>query len=211
MREIKNKSTSVTYDQDEDVNNKLHKFQNICGTIRRNLKKKTRKGTELTFYKTIAVPVLMYGSEAWTIKKKDISRIQSAEIKFLRSVKGCTRMDRISNEIRTELEMYAIQDKITEYRIRWSAHLQRMDNSRLPKQALQYKPRGRDGQLMSEQETLLYPEVMMMMMMMKYKCAVIRRGMTFISSIIKACQMAQKLLVGTDIRIHMHNYYISLS
>jgi hypothetical protein len=29
-------------------------------------------------------------------KEKDISRIQSAEMKFLRSVKGCTRMDRIS-------------------------------------------------------------------------------------------------------------------
>jgi hypothetical protein len=71
-------------------------------------------------------------------------------------------MDHIRNEIRTELEMYAIQDKITEYGIRWSAHLQRMDNSRLPKQALLYKPRGRrDGQLMSEQETLLYLEVMM--------------------------------------------------
>jgi hypothetical protein len=60
--------------------------------------------------------------------------------------------------------MYVIQDKITKYRICWSAHLQRMDNSRLPKQALLYKPRvRRDGQLMSEQETLLYPEVMMMM------------------------------------------------
>jgi hypothetical protein len=92
----------------------------------------------------MAVPVLMYGSEAWTIKKKDISRIQSAEMKFLRSVKGCTRMDHIRNEeIRTDLEMYAIQDKITEYRIRWSSHLQRMDNSRLPKQAVLYKPRGR--------------------------------------------------------------------
>jgi hypothetical protein len=34
----------VTYDQDEDVNNKLHKFQNICGTIRRNLKKENKKG-----------------------------------------------------------------------------------------------------------------------------------------------------------------------
>jgi hypothetical protein len=33
----------VTYDQDEDVNNKLHKFQSICGTIRRNLKK-NKKG-----------------------------------------------------------------------------------------------------------------------------------------------------------------------
>jgi hypothetical protein len=92
----------------------------------------------------MAVPVLMYGSEARTIKKRDISRIQSAEMKFLRSVKGCTRMDHVRNEeIRTELDMYAIQDKITEYRIRWSAHLQRMDNSRLSKQALLYKPRGR--------------------------------------------------------------------
>jgi hypothetical protein len=92
----------------------------------------------------MAVPVLIYGSEAWAIKKKDITRIQSEEMKFLRSVKGCTRMDNIRNEeIRTELEMYAIQNKITEYRIRWSAHLQRMDNSRLPKQALLYKPRGK--------------------------------------------------------------------
>jgi hypothetical protein len=77
-------------------------------------------------------------------KENDISRIQSAEMKFLRSVKGCTRMDHIRNEeIRNELEMYAIQDKITEYRIRWSTHLQRMDNSRLPKQALLYKRRVR--------------------------------------------------------------------
>jgi hypothetical protein len=43
----------------------------------------------------MAVPVLMYGSEAWTIKKKDTSRIQSVEVKFLRSVKRCTRMDHI--------------------------------------------------------------------------------------------------------------------
>jgi hypothetical protein len=92
----------------------------------------------------MAVPVLMYGSEAWTIKKRDTSGIQSAEMKFLRSVKGCARMDHVRNEeIRTELEMYAIQDKITEYRIRWSAHLQKTDNSRFPKQALLYKSRGR--------------------------------------------------------------------
>jgi hypothetical protein len=34
----------VTYDQDEDVNNKLHKFQNICGTIMKNLEKENKKG-----------------------------------------------------------------------------------------------------------------------------------------------------------------------
>jgi hypothetical protein len=35
----------------------------------------------------MAVPVLMYGSESWTIKEKDISGIQSAEMKFLGSIK----------------------------------------------------------------------------------------------------------------------------
>jgi hypothetical protein len=43
-----------------------------------------------------------------------------------------------------------------------------MDNSRLPKQAQgeeeMWAVLGRDGQLMSEQETLLYLEVMMIMM-----------------------------------------------
>jgi hypothetical protein len=37
---------------------KLSKFQNICGVIARTLKKKTRKETNLKFYKIMAVPVI---------------------------------------------------------------------------------------------------------------------------------------------------------
>ncbi|KAJ4439494.1 hypothetical protein ANN_07618 [Periplaneta americana] len=134
----------ITYDYDKDVNIKTQRFQAICGTIARNLKKKTRKETQIKFYKTMAIPSLLYGCEAWTLKKNDINRIQSAEMKFLRGVKGCTRLDRYRNDdIRNELNLLPIIDKIKEYRIRWSNHLRRMDKERIPKQVLDYKPQGR--------------------------------------------------------------------
>jgi hypothetical protein len=86
------------------LNDKLSKFENICGVIARILKMKTRKETNLKFYKIMAVPVLLYDSETRTLRKRDWNRIQAAEMKCLRTVKGCTRLDQIRNEdIRNEL------------------------------------------------------------------------------------------------------------
>jgi hypothetical protein len=82
---------NVTHKYDEDLNDKLSKFQNICGVIARTLNMKTRKETNLKFYKIMTVPVLLYGSETWTPRKRDWNRIQAAEMKYLRTVKGCTR------------------------------------------------------------------------------------------------------------------------
>jgi hypothetical protein len=47
------------------LNDKLSKFQNICGVlvIAKTLKKKTKKETNLKFYKIMAVSVLLYGRE----------------------------------------------------------------------------------------------------------------------------------------------------
>jgi hypothetical protein len=45
----------------------------------------------------MAVPVLLYGSETWTLRKRDWNRIQAAEMKYLRTVKGCTGLDQIRN------------------------------------------------------------------------------------------------------------------
>jgi hypothetical protein len=46
----------VSYQYDNDVNIKLKKFQNICGTIQSSLRSKTRKDTRLKFYKVMATP-----------------------------------------------------------------------------------------------------------------------------------------------------------
>ena len=62
---------------------------------------------------------------------------------FLRSVKGYTRLDKISETIREELKISGIQDVRSKYKQNWVNHLGRMDNTRLPKHVLNYKPRGR--------------------------------------------------------------------
>jgi hypothetical protein len=46
----------------------------------------------------MAVPVLLYGSETWTSRKRDCNRTQAAEMKYLRTVKGCTKLDQTRNE-----------------------------------------------------------------------------------------------------------------
>ena len=73
-----------------------------------------------------------------------MTRLEDAEMRFLRSVKGYTRLDKIRSEvIRKELEISGIQDVRAKYKQNWINHLERMDNTRLPKHALNYKPRGR--------------------------------------------------------------------
>ena len=60
-------------------------------------------------------------------------------MRFLRSVKGYTRPDKISSDvIRKELEISGIQDVRAKYRQNWINRLERMDNTRLPKHALNY-------------------------------------------------------------------------
>ena len=77
----------TSYEYDNCIKNKLHKFQYICGTIRSMLKN-TRKDTRIKIFKAMAISTLLYGSETWILKKRDEAAIQSSEMKFQRSVKG---------------------------------------------------------------------------------------------------------------------------
>jgi hypothetical protein len=73
-----------------------------------------------------------------------MTRLEAAEMRFLRSVKEYTRLDKIRSEaIRKELETSGIQDVTARCKQNLINHLDRMDNTRLPKHALNIKPRGR--------------------------------------------------------------------
>ena len=66
----------------------------MCGTIRRPLKGKTQLSTQIIFYKMMAVPVLMYGSENWSLKRSDKRKIEAAGMRFLRPMAGYTLWDK---------------------------------------------------------------------------------------------------------------------
>jgi hypothetical protein len=46
---------------------------------------KALKKTRIKLYNTLALPVLLYGSETWTIKAKYARRISAAEMKYMRT------------------------------------------------------------------------------------------------------------------------------
>jgi len=106
--------------------------------------KENRTDTQMKFYKAVARPTLLYGSETWVTTKRDTTDLEAAEMRFLRIVKRHTKLDKIGSEIiRKELEIPGIQDVRTKYKQNWINHLQRMDNNRLSKHSFNYKSSGR--------------------------------------------------------------------
>jgi len=53
----------------------------------------------MKFYKVVARPTLLYGSKTWVAMLQDMTGLEVAEMRFLSSVKGYTRLDKIRSEI----------------------------------------------------------------------------------------------------------------
>jgi len=122
----------------------LPKFHNVVVGLKNKIHNFFLAKLLRVFYKVVARPSLLYGSETWVTMKRDMTRLEAAEMRFLRSVTGYTRLDKIRREvIKEELEISGILDVRLRYKQNWINHLERMDNTRLLKHALNYKPRGR--------------------------------------------------------------------
>jgi hypothetical protein len=56
--------------------------------------------------------MLTYASENWTISRSDKKKIESAEMKFLRSVAGYTLLNqKRSTDIRSELKIFNLTER----------------------------------------------------------------------------------------------------
>ena len=99
-------------------------------------------GTSSSFI--TAKTALKFGSEAWVLKKREEQRLEAAQMKFLRHLLGITKSDKEKNQcIREKTGAQRIVKEIKQYQKKWLQHVRRMDTNRLPKQALQYRPKGR--------------------------------------------------------------------
>jgi hypothetical protein len=88
--------------------------------------------------------VLIYGSEAWTIRKGNKRRLQAAEIKFTKKTVGFTIWDHKRNEeILKNLKVKSVSKFIQNYRVNWKNHTERMDSNRISNDLLSYRPHGK--------------------------------------------------------------------
>ena len=73
--------------------------------------KKALTKTSIKLYNTLALPVLLYGSETWTVKARDARRIRASEMKYIRRRAGYTWTDYKTNaQIAKELKITPILD-----------------------------------------------------------------------------------------------------
>ena len=89
---------SISYQFFNDVEFKLTKFLQLIRTIERTSFKKVRKKTVLKIYKTLVLPIFLYGSENWTLIALQRRRIEAAEMKLLRPLAGYTLYDHKTND-----------------------------------------------------------------------------------------------------------------
>jgi len=100
--------------------------------------------TKIAVFKTIFRPILTYGCENWVITENVRSRLQAAEMRFLRRAAGHTRWDRIPNsEIRTLFQIEPLLLFIERQQLRWLGHVLRMPYDRLVRSVFEAVPTGK--------------------------------------------------------------------
>ena len=72
-----------------------------------------------SFCQACARPVLLYRSETWPVKEKDLVRLHPTEMS----------MDRISSkDLLTKFDLLPVRRVVQHNRLRWFGHVVRMDN-----------------------------------------------------------------------------------
>ena len=135
---------NISYEKELDIDNELHNNLKITGILNNILGHKDSEENKIQLHNTLALLVLLYGSETWTIKARDARRITVAEMKYLTRTAGYIWTDYKTNvQIAKELKITPILDKLLEYKRNWIQHVNRMSLNRLPRVMKHYSPTGR--------------------------------------------------------------------
>ncbi|KAK3549572.1 hypothetical protein QTP86_004974 [Hemibagrus guttatus] len=108
------------------------------------VKKELSRKAKLSIYQSIYVPTLTYGHELWVMTERVRSRIQAAEMSFLRRVVGRSLRDRVRSSVtREELGVEPLLLYIERGQLRWLGHLFRMPPGHLPGEVFRACPTGK--------------------------------------------------------------------
>jgi len=141
----------ICYGGEWDIVNKLNNFVKITGTLNSVFRpQKPLKKTTIKLHNTLPLPVLLYGSETWTVKASDARRITAVEMKYMRRAAGYT-WDRLQNRCTNckGVKNNTILDKLLEYKRRWIQHVNKMPRNRLTTVMRQSCPTGRRNRVNS--------------------------------------------------------------
>ena len=127
-------------DVQKRINNGWGKWKSLTGVM---CDKKMPDRLKGKVYKTVIRPVMMYGSETWTLRKEEERMLEAAEMKMLRWSTGKTKLDKVKNEdTRAKMRVRKIEEKLLGQRMRWYGHVQRRDEDYVGKAAANITLKG---------------------------------------------------------------------
>ena len=117
-------------------------LRSLCRTV--GMKRELSQKAKLSTYQSFFIPTLTYGHEGWVMTKRTRSRIQAAEMGFLRRVAGVSLRDRVRiSAIQEGLGVEPLILCVERSQLRWFGHLVRMPPGRIPREVFQTQPAGR--------------------------------------------------------------------
>ncbi|KAJ4448807.1 hypothetical protein ANN_00198 [Periplaneta americana] len=157
VNEIKVESSDLSYDYDSDIRceENVVPFPVMKYEIEYSVEKLLSssllsKNLKVRIYKTVILPVVLYGCETWTLTLREEHRLRVFENKVLRKISGAKR-DEVTGELRklhnTELHaLYTSPDiirNIKSRRLRWAGHVAHTGESRNAYRVLVGRPEGK--------------------------------------------------------------------
>nr|VZI25899.1 unnamed protein product [Spirometra erinaceieuropaei] len=120
----------------DEVANRISKASQAFGRLRSTVWNRhgLQLSTKLKMYKAVILPTLLYGAETWMVYTRQARRLNHFHLSCLRRILRLNWQDRIPDtEVLERTGILSIYAILRQMQLRWSSHLVRMDDERLPK------------------------------------------------------------------------------
>ena len=124
---------------DDEINYRICKGTSAFGRLNSMVFKNhnLKIQTKISVYNAVVVSALLYGSETWTLYRRQLKNLEKFHMNSLRRILNVTWRDKVPNtEILRRTGCVSLENTINRNLLRWLGHVIRMDETRLPKQLL---------------------------------------------------------------------------
>ncbi|KAJ3584268.1 hypothetical protein NHX12_014764 [Muraenolepis orangiensis] len=124
---------------DDEIHHRLSCASGAFSRLRKRVfeNRDLQAKTKILVYKAVVLPTLLYGSEAWTTYSRHLKALEAYHQRSLRKILRISWEDRRTNtSVLEEADIPTITATIAQNQLRWTGHVIRMPDSRLPKQVL---------------------------------------------------------------------------
>ena len=121
---------------DAEITSRVAKATGAYGRLSKRLwsNRDIRLQTKVAVYKAAVVTSLLYGCETWTLRKSHISRLEKFHQTSLRRIARIRWFHKVPNyEVLSRCNIGSLQSMIESAQLRWTGHVTRMKNNRIPK------------------------------------------------------------------------------